>query len=159
MRRPHCLSVKEVYDFFALSPQVEAYIKALPSWAAVDWLGQKLVNQLSKKLEISQERVGEMRALATVKVFETQGSPLYKIANEFGKVLAKADCKVSLDYLPFDNTIRCIEFPDDIMFDLKDGDWGRCAYVACCEPDKDILLEGEEYTRRVTSSPAKRRAL
>lgn len=51
------------------------------------------------------------------------------MAKEFGNALLKTKCNVSAKFLKFDNTLKCIEFPDDISFDCKDGDFATCAYV------------------------------
>lgn len=151
MRKPHFLSIQPVINFFVLSGPVQTAMARMEPWAALDWLDKTIVESgAMQRLGALDDGAG-MRAIAMLKLFEQQGCPMFKIANDFGNVLLKADCKVSLDYLPFDNRIRCIEFPDDLSFDMKDGDWGRCAYVACFEtsPDVDFLATNQRYRRRI----------
>jgi len=146
MRQPHILSVQQVTDHFRIPPQAMPRLRdsSIPTWRKIDALDMLFREQFTNL-------PGGFRALAMFKVFEVQGMAIFKIASEFGRVLEKADCAVPVDYLPFNGKVICIEFPDDVAFNMKDGDFGRCAYVSCDQRAEGFSLPGilDPFTRRI----------
>lgn len=76
-----------------------------------------------------EDATGYLFAMAFFKVFQQTDGQIYQIAEDFGHALLKAETKVLLKYLKFDETIRCLEFPKSLAFDMGDGDSCTCVYV------------------------------
>ena len=60
--------------------------------------------------------------------FDCYGANIYKIANEFGKELDKVNLKISSSFIP-DHDFVCIEFPDELGFELFAGRWVYSVYI------------------------------
>lgn len=159
MRTPHWQLVRK--DIAALSPSsaLQNALGSRPDLVDKPWVVlEALVYSLNALLEAEtgssdHNTYGTMRAVAFLQMFALQGAQVYKIGEDFGRVLMKADLKAPVAALEYDGIIRCIEFPDSIEFNMGDGDWGRVAYVAAYarvdEDDKYFILEGEKFDLRV----------
>lgn len=81
--------------------------------------------------------------------FALQGAPIYKIGRTFGEVFLRTNGRVATKFLPFNNKIICIEFPESIDFDFKDGDRARCVYIGASSENVDPTYRYDEGTRPV----------
>jgi len=118
-----------------------------PPWLVAEFYNQMLKDMFKNALPETYP----YHVISFLKLFWYQGELVYKIAREFGDVLFRADCKVSIDYIPFDNIVRCIEFPDDKLFDMKNGDYAQTAYIAAFKSQDKIWLspEGQNFNKRI----------
>jgi hypothetical protein len=113
-----------------------------------EWCGEGLLR--------NESYVASLNMLVYYQIFEAQGANIYKIAADFGKVLAKANCRVPVACLPFDGIFRCIEFPDGLSFPMGANCYGSCVYTAAFSidpvkgPIKGFLgHDGQNYEKRL----------
>ena len=159
LRQPHWVdaNVQKTLSLFTQSvPGNLNELKKLPSWAVIELLEEIWVKspRLSPYLQPMGKNnfQGTVRAMSMFAAFEIQGgAPIYKIGEEFGAALLKADCKVSANYLPFDNVIRCIELPEKMTFDMQDGDSTSVCYIGSFSPriGIDYIIDTEVFHRRI----------
>lgn len=147
MRQLHWQAIQEQFELIfdpPMSGADKAQLRAAPTCNATIDLASSIVAKetfalavgissrdqiVSRTFGISGQVAGAARAIATYAVFGLRGPRIYKLARDFGQALSKVRCNIPPKYLRFDNEIYCIEFPDDLEFDIGDGDFARCAYV------------------------------
>jgi len=152
MRQPHWVSVEQTLsELFNFSEKALNLLRPLPSWEVMHILEEALSNHSKVQKLHPDTQASLVRAFAFYKVFELQGTKIYKLASDFGWALRKADCKVSMSYIPFDNEVRCIEFPDDMALDMGDGDFAHNCYVGVFAPREgvDYVAKDEIYKKRI----------
>jgi hypothetical protein len=79
--------------------------------------------------------------------FKVYGAPIYKIGREFGHVLHDVDCRIDPKFIRFDDTVMCIEFPDDMWWDFGDGHQAACSYVMLHNDPTEVTVTGIPVTR------------
>lgn len=91
------------------------------------------------------EHLGEYHVPATVAIvslFAQQGAEAYKIGRAFGESLLDTDLAVKGRYIPIDEKLRCIEFPETISFPVGNAECILCAYVGVTRRNgrREILI-------------------
>ena len=87
--------------------------------------------------------------------FGMQGKPIYKMAHEFSKELAKVKLDIAVTNIPYNIGIFCVEFPDGIRFNMGPSDDGggdlyaHCAYIFTSDEKSMAATTGREAVRYV----------
>lgn len=143
MRVPHWTHplTQKALSLFIIPPDTRRKLAQKRTWEAASYIAESFLTAMRSSPELAKtfgsvHLMGAAHSYAIMSVFGLQKQlHIYKIASEFGSVLKRVTSKVAADYLPFDNVIRCIEFPDGISFDMRDGDTAHSCYIMACKPD------------------------
>jgi hypothetical protein len=65
--------------------------------------------------------------------FQITGRPIYKMAREFSHELSKVKLDVATGNIPYGLPMFCVEFPEDMRFDLGDEKFAHCVYIFTTE--------------------------
>ena len=120
-------------EFPSIMADVDRAIEEETNTAVKCFRINKVLHQLispDKSAKYQHDLAGCLRASAFYYLFRRSEQLVYKIAEIFGDVLSRVDCKIDVKYLPQDQKIRCIELPNNLSMDMKNGDFARCVYVA-----------------------------
>lgn len=134
LKKPHFESILSSYPSLDISKRSNR-----PFLAQLAELSTWLEENPRARVVKSNPNYGvESQTLSFFAIFKSQGSKIYRIAQEFGDQLSKVSLKIENKYLKADDKVICIEFPEGIRFNLGNNAFAHCTYVVIAKSDDNV---------------------
>lgn len=88
--------------------------------------------------------------------FNADGQKIYKIGREFGADLLNVKLDITAIHLPLTQGIVCLEFPENMRFDLGGGKFAHCVYLFSSDERIILNADGKRNIRNVDGKLRKR---